>query len=54
MTVTNMLFGIAAIALKTGIDKGAAKTGWLAAYIHIVASFAGGLVVLLAGLFMLS
>lgn len=54
MTVTNMLFGIAAIALKTGIDKGAAKTGWLAAYIHIVASFAGGLVVFLAGLFMLS
>ncbi len=54
MTVTNMLFGIAAIALKTGIDKGAAKTGWLAAYIHIVASFAGGTVVFLAGLFMLS
>lgn len=54
MTVTNMLFGIAAIALKTGIDKGAAKTGWLAAYIHIAASFAGGLVVFLAGLFMLS
>lgn len=54
MTVTNMMFGIAAIALKTGIDKGAAKTGWLAAYIHIVASFAGGLVVFLAGLFMLS
>ncbi|MCQ2107004.1 MAG: hypothetical protein MJZ26_14585 [Fibrobacter sp.] len=53
MTVTNMLFGIGAIALKTGIDKGAAKTGWLAAYIHIVASFAGGLVVFLAGLFML-
>lgn len=54
MTITNMLFGIAAIALKKGIDKGAAKTGWLAAYIHIVASFAGGLVVFLAGLFMLS
>ncbi|MCQ2097169.1 MAG: hypothetical protein MJY87_04395 [Fibrobacter sp.] len=53
MTVTNMLFGIAAVALKKGIDKGAAKTGWLAAYIHIVASFAGGLVVFLAGLFML-
>lgn len=53
MTVTNMLFGIAAVALKKGVDKGAAKTGWLAAYIHIVASFAGGLVVFLAGLFML-
>ncbi|MCQ2091776.1 MAG: hypothetical protein MJY85_03780 [Fibrobacter sp.] len=54
MMLTNVMFGIAAIALKMGIDKGAAKTGWLAAYIHIVASFAGGLVVFLAGLFMLS
>lgn len=53
MTLTNMLFGIGAIALKKGVDKGAAKTGWLAAYIHIVASFVGGLVVFLAGLFML-
>lgn len=54
MMLTNILFGVAAIALKKGIDKGAAKTGWLAGYIHIAASFAGGLVVLSAGLFMLS
>lgn len=53
MTLTNVMFGVAAIALKKGIDKGAAKAGWLAGYIHIIASFVGGLVVLSAGLFML-
>lgn len=54
MTLTNVMFGVAAIALKKGIDKGASKTGWLAGYIHIIASFAGGLVVFFAGLYMLS
>lgn len=53
MTLTNVMFGLAAIALKKGIEKSAAKTGRLAGYIHIIASFGGGLVVLLAGLFML-
>jgi len=54
MTVTNILFGVIAVAMKKGIDAGASKTGWFAGYIHIIASFAGGLVVFLAGLFMMS
>jgi len=54
MTLTNVLFGVAAVALKKGINRGASKMGGMAAYIHIMASFGGGLVVFCAGMFMLT
>lgn len=53
MTVTNVLFGVVAVAMKKGIDRGANKSR-LAGYIHVAASFVGGLIVFLAGLFMIS
>lgn len=53
MTLTNVLFGIAAVAMKKGLDRGASKSQ-LASYIHIAASFVGGIIVFLAGLLMLS
>lgn len=54
MTVTNVAFGVAAIAMRKGIDKGAGKSGRTAEIIHVAASFAGGAIVLLAGYFMLT
>lgn len=54
MTATNIAFGVAAIAMRKGIDKGAGKTGRLANYIHIGTTLFGGILVFVAGLVMLS
>lgn len=49
MTLTNMSFGIFAVAFRKGIDKGAAQKSY-AAKIYAIASIMGGLVIFVSGL----
>lgn len=53
MTITNMSFGFIAIALRKGIDKGAARSGNKASVIYVIATVLGGLVVFTTGLMLL-
>ena len=49
MTITNVAFGIAAVAFRKGIDKGSAHTH-IATKIYTVATLAGGVIILISGL----
>lgn len=49
MTITNVAFGIAAVAFRKGIDKGSAHTR-IATKIYTVATFAGGVIIFISGL----
>ena len=49
MTITNVAFGIAAVAFRKGIDKGSAHTR-IATKIYIVATLAGGVIIFISGL----
>lgn len=53
MTVTNVSFGIAAVAFRKGLDKKSAHSRF-AAKIYGCASVAGGTLIFLSGLFLLS
>lgn len=49
MTITNVAFGIAAVAFRKGIDKGSAHTQ-IATKIYTVATLAGGVIIFISGL----
>ncbi|WP_295683090.1 hypothetical protein [uncultured Fibrobacter sp.] len=49
MTITNVAFGIAAVAFRKGIDKGSAHTH-VATKIYTVATLVGGLLIFVSGL----
>ena len=49
MTITNVAFGIAAVAFRKGIDKGSAHTR-IASNIYTVATLAGGVIIFISGL----
>jgi ABC-type nickel/cobalt efflux system permease component RcnA len=49
MTITNVAFGIAAVAFRKGIDKGSAHTR-IATKIYTVATLAGGVIIFVSGL----
>ena len=49
MTITNVTFGIAAVAFRKGIDKGSAHTH-IATKIYTVATLAGGVIIFISGL----
>ena len=49
MTITNVAFGIAAVAFRKGIDKGSAHTR-IATKIYTVATLAGGDIIFVSGL----
>ena len=49
MTITNVAFGIAAVAFRKGIDKGSAHTR-IATKIYTVAMLAGGVIIFVSGL----
>ena len=49
MTITNVAFGIAAVAFRKGIDKGGAHTR-IATKIYTVATLAGGVIIFISGL----
>lgn len=49
MTITNVAFGVAAVAFRKGIDKGSARTR-LATKIYTVATLAGGAIIFVSGL----
>ncbi|SHK37439.1 ABC-type nickel/cobalt efflux system, permease component RcnA [Fibrobacter sp. UWOV1] len=49
MTITNVAFGIAAVAFRKGIDKGSAHTR-IATKIYPVATLAGGVIIFISGL----
>ena len=49
MTITNVAFGIAAVAFRKGIDKGSARTH-IATKIYTVATLAGGVIIFVSGL----
>ena len=49
MTITNVAFGIAAVAFRKGIDKGSAHTH-IATKIYTVATLAGGVIIFISGL----
>ena len=49
MTITNVTFGIAAVAFRKGIDKGSAHTH-IATKIYTVATLAGGAIIFISGL----
>jgi ABC-type nickel/cobalt efflux system permease component RcnA len=49
MTITNVAFGIAAVAFRKGIDKGSAHTH-VATKIYTVATLAGGVIIFVSGL----
>ena len=49
MTITNVTFGIAAVAFRKGIDKGSAHTR-IATKIYTVATLAGGVIIFVSGL----
>ena len=49
MTITNVAFGIAAVAFRKGIDKGSAHTR-IATKIYTVATLAGGAIIFISGL----
>lgn len=54
MMLTNMLFGIGAVFLKKGVDRGASKTGAFARNIHVIATLVGGCVVFFSGLLLMT
>ena len=49
MTITNVTFGIAAVAFRKGIDKGSSHTR-IATKIYTVATLAGGVIIFVSGL----
>ena len=49
MTITNVAFGVAAVAFRKGIDKGSAHTR-IATKIYTVATLAGGVIIFVSGL----
>lgn len=49
MTITNVAFGIVAVAFRKGIDKGSAHTR-IATKIYTVATLAGGVIIFISGL----
>ncbi|WP_143154625.1 MULTISPECIES: nickel/cobalt transporter [unclassified Fibrobacter] len=49
MTITNVAFGIAAVAFRKGIDKGSAHTR-IATKIYTVVTLAGGVIIFISGL----
>ncbi len=49
MTITNVAFGIAAVAFRKGIDKGSAHTR-IATKIYTVATLTGGVIIFISGL----
>ena len=49
MTITNVAFGIAAVAFRKGIDKGSAHTR-IATKIYTVATLVGGVIIFVSGL----
>ena len=49
MTITNVAFGIAAVAFRKGINKGSAHTR-IATKIYTVATLAGGVIIFISGL----
>ena len=49
MTITNVAFGIAAVAFRKGIDKGSAHTR-IATKIYTIATLAGGIIIFISGL----
>ncbi len=49
MTITNVAFGVAAVAFRKGIDKGSAHTR-IATKIYTVATLAGGAIIFISGL----
>lgn len=49
MTITNVAFGIAAVAFRKGIDKGSTHTR-IATKIYTVATLAGGVIIFISGL----
>ncbi len=49
MTITNVAFGIAAVAFRKGIDKGSAHSR-MATKIYTVATLAGGIIIFISGL----
>lgn len=49
MTITNVAFGIAAVAFRKGIDKGSSHTR-MATTIYTVATLAGGVIIFVSGL----
>ena len=53
MTITNVAFGIAAVAFRKGIDKGSAHTR-IATKIYTVATLAGGVIIFISGLLLLT
>jgi ABC-type nickel/cobalt efflux system permease component RcnA len=53
MTITNVAFGIAAVAFRKGIDKGSAHTK-IATKIYTVATLAGGIIIFVSGLMLFS
>ncbi len=53
MTVTNVAFGIAAVAFRKGIDKGSAHSR-LASKIYAAATLAGGAVIFISGFLLFS
>lgn len=54
MTLTNMLFGLMAVAMRKGLEKGMERSRNMAVYMHVFASIAGGIIVLASGLLLLS
>jgi len=53
MTVTNVSFGIAAVAFRKGLDKGSAKTHF-ASRIYAIATLVGGILVFTSGFLLFS
>ncbi|MBR2898993.1 MAG: hypothetical protein IKC23_05160 [Fibrobacter sp.] len=53
MTITNVLFGVTAVALRKGIDKGSTHTRF-ASNVYTVASLAGGIIIFVSGLLLFS
>ena len=49
MTITNVAFGVAAVAFRKGIDKGSAHSR-MATKIYTVATLAGGVIIFVSGL----
>jgi ABC-type nickel/cobalt efflux system permease component RcnA len=53
MIITNVSFGIAAVAIRKGIDKGSSRTR-IASTLYTVATLVGGLVIFVSGLLLFS
>ena len=53
MTITNVAFGIAAVAFRKGIDKGCTHSS-IATKVYSIATLAGGIVIFVSGLLLFS